>query len=100
METFDLLSLQLAHRDWTRSLHMESAKLVLVTETGSRLWYVDVNGIRDDDLLDYFYTSSDIEVELVAVTGSGLELRGIAYFHANPAHHAAALRGDGELAGL
>ncbi|MCM3749905.1 hypothetical protein M3223_21455 [Paenibacillus pasadenensis] len=100
MEIYQLASIELTHGDWTRKLDMESAELVLVTEAGSRLWYVDVTGLRDEDLLDYFYTASDIQVELKAVAQSGATLEGTAYFHANKARHAAALRGDGELAGV
>ncbi|MGU3473516.1 hypothetical protein ACLBWT_20490 [Paenibacillus sp. D51F] len=100
METYRLLSLEIEHGEWTRRLNMESADLIVVTEAGSRLWYVDVNGIRDEDLLDYFYTAADIQISLTAWTGDGRALQGTAYFHANKAHHAAALRGDGELRGL
>ncbi|OXM17201.1 hypothetical protein [Paenibacillus herberti] len=100
MEIYQLASLELTHESWTRELRMESAELVLVTEAGSRLWYVDINGIADEDLLDYFYTASNIQVEIHAITKDGANLAGTAYFHANKARHAAALRGDGELAGV
>ncbi|QJC51321.1 hypothetical protein HGI30_07025 [Paenibacillus albicereus] len=100
METYALLSLTLSHGGWTKELEMESAELALVTEAGSRLWYIDVNGVADDELLDYFYTAADIGVEISALARDGRMLEGTAYFHANKLHRAAALRGDGELKGV
>ncbi|MGN7456426.1 hypothetical protein ACTHPH_16575 [Paenibacillus pasadenensis] len=100
METYPLLLLTLTHGGWTKELEMESAELALVTDAGSRLWYIDVNGVADSELLDYFYTASDIGVEVSALTKDGRRLEGTAYFHANKLHRAAALRGDGELIGV
>ncbi|AJY77440.1 hypothetical protein [Paenibacillus beijingensis] len=100
MDTFVLLSLEIGHADWRRSLHFATAELVLLTEMGSRLWYIDVNGISEKDLLSYFSSSEDIKVELTATTAGGRVVSGTGFFHPNTVLPAAAIRGDGELKGI
>ncbi|MBD2867606.1 hypothetical protein [Paenibacillus arenilitoris] len=97
METFDLIALEIAFGQQTKPLAFTSAELVRVTEYGDRLWYVDINGVEDRELLAWFGRSEDIGVTLTAVAGSGQVFRGKGYFHPNEPHQAAAIRGDGEL---
>ncbi|WP_028611995.1 hypothetical protein [Paenibacillus harenae] len=97
METFELIALEISYQQHTKPLSFTSAELVRVTEYGSRLWYVDLNGLGDRELLAWFGQSEDIEVQLTAVAGGGQVFRGKGFFHPNELHRAAAIRGDGEL---
>ncbi|WP_020617615.1 hypothetical protein [Paenibacillus daejeonensis] len=100
MEQFELAEIQMTSQSDKHQLMFASAQLVVVTEMGSRLWYVDVNGIADEALLQYYYTAEDIQIELELITAGGKRVNGSGFFHANPKHQAAAIRGDGELSGL
>jgi hypothetical protein len=51
-------------------------------------------------LLRMFSESEDIRVELSGVTAGGRPFEAVGYFHPNEMHRAAAIRGDGELAGF
>lgn len=97
METFSLLAFEMTYQQKTIQLSFTSAELVRVTEYGDRLWYVDINGVRDRELLAWFGRSEDIGIELIAVASTGQTFRGKGYFHPNEPHQAAAVRGDGEL---
>lgn len=97
METFSLLAFEMTFQQKTIQLSFTSAELVRVTEYGDRLWYVDINGVRDRELLAWFGRSEDIGIELIAVASTGQTFRGKGYFHPNEPHQAAAVRGDGEL---
>ncbi|WP_139993649.1 hypothetical protein [Paenibacillus paridis] len=97
METFELIAFEMTYQHHTVQLSFTSAELVRVTEYGDRLWYVDINGVADRELLAWFGRSEDIGVELTAVAKSGQTFRGKGYFHPNEPHQAAAVRGDGEL---
>lgn len=101
MEQYELAEIRIRstqRQSW--QLAFASAQLVVVTEMGSRLWYLDVNGIADDGLLQHFYTAEEIGIELELITAGGKRLAGSGYLHANPRHQAAAIRGQGELSGL
>ncbi|MFD1953642.1 hypothetical protein ACFSL6_05470 [Paenibacillus thailandensis] len=97
METFDLIAIEFIYENETRRLAFQSAELVIVKEFGTALWYIDVNGIQDTDLLRHFGESENICVELKAGTGSGEIFEGTGYFHPNERHRGAAIRGYGEL---
>ncbi|MGO4543419.1 hypothetical protein AB4Z29_01285 [Paenibacillus sp. 2TAB23] len=97
METFELLALEITYQQQTIQLSFTSAELVRVTEYGDRLWYVDINGVGDRELLARFGRSEDIGIALTAVASTGQTFRGHGYFHPNEPHLAAAIRGDGEL---
>lgn len=97
METFELIAFEMTYQHHTVQLSFTSAELVRVTEYGDRLWYVDINGVGDRELLAWFGRSEDIGVELTAVAKSGQTFHGKGYFHPNEPHQAAAVRGDGEL---
>lgn len=97
METFDLIAIEISFQQQTRALSFLSAELVIVTDYGDRLWYVDINGVADRELLAWFGQSEDIRVQLTAVADSGQAFRGTGYLHPNEPHQAAAIRGDGEL---
>ncbi|WP_424767240.1 hypothetical protein [Paenibacillus sp. sgz302251] len=97
METFEIIAMEITYQQQTKGLSFTSAELVRVTEYGDRLWYVDVNGVGDRELLAWFGQSEDIRVQLTAVARSGQTFRGIGYLHPNEPHQAAAIRGDGEL---
>lgn len=97
METFELIAFEMTYQHHTVQISFTSAELVRVTEYGDRLWYVDINGVADRELLAWFGRSEDIGVELTAVAKSGETFRGKGYFHPNEPHQAAAVRGDGEL---
>jgi len=101
MEQYELAEILIRsaqRQNW--QLTFAEAQLVVVTEMGSRLWYLDVNGIGDEELLQHFYTAEEIGIELELITIGGKHLSGSGYLHANPRHQAAAIRGDGEIAGL
>ncbi|MFC4776974.1 hypothetical protein ACFO9Q_09280 [Paenibacillus sp. GCM10023252] len=100
MHTFRLQSIVITYRNEQTTLLFTSAELVVVTEYGDRLWYIDVNGVEQKELLEQFAHSEDIRVEITSETDQGQILSGVAYLHPNPAHRAAALRGDGVLLGL
>lgn len=97
METFELLRLEISHADWKRSLYFAKAELIRLTEMGSRLWYLDIDGLQEMDLLHYFSRSENIKVDITANTVCGQTFSGTGYFHPNTAHPSAAIRGDGVL---
>lgn len=97
METIQLKDIKIVYQQQMKELPFQSAELVLVSDYGSKLWYVDVNGVQDSELLQWFGQSEDIRVELYATAADGRTFNGTAYLHPNEPHQAAALRGDGEL---
>ena len=97
METFEIIAFEMTYQQKTIQLSFTSAELVRVTEYGDRLWYVDINGVGDRELLAWFGKNEDIVIELIAIASSGQTFRGKGYFHPNEPHQAAAVRGDGEL---
>lgn len=97
METFEIIAIEIAYQQQTKPLAFTSAELVRVTEYGDRLWYVDINGLGDRELLSWFGQSEDIGVQLTAIARSGQTFQGRGYLHPNEPHQAAAIRGDGEL---
>ncbi|RXZ80074.1 hypothetical protein EBB07_20240 [Paenibacillaceae bacterium] len=99
MEQFTLDELAFSQGSLQYKLAFSDAVLVVVSELGSRFWYIDVSGIEQTALLEAFHTQENIRIDLSARTVSGQQFRGIGYFHANVVHQAAAIRGDGELEG-
>jgi hypothetical protein len=100
METFQLAELHLKQHGLELQLRYDDAQLAIVTETGSRLWYIDVNGVKETELLQKLSDNEyDLRFDLIAVTAGGQRFEGIGYLHPNVKHHAAAIRGDGELIG-
>ncbi len=100
METFQLTVLHLKQHGLELQLRYADAQLAIVTETGSRLWYIDVNGVQDTELLRKLHDNEcDLRFELIAVTAGGQRFEGVGYVHPNVKHRAAAIRGDGELIG-
>ncbi len=100
METFQLVELHLKQQSLELQLRYDDAQLAIVTETGSRLWYIDVNGVQHPELLQKLHDNEyDLRFELIAVTADGQRFEGVGYVHPNVKHRAAAIRGDGELIG-
>ncbi|MFC5469072.1 hypothetical protein ACFPPD_10085 [Cohnella suwonensis] len=99
METYDLAELSIAQGPQTWLLVFSRARLFVVSEAGTRLWYIDIDGLTDDRLLADFAESHAIDVGMTAVSIGGKTFRGNGYFHPNPLHRAAALRGEGALEG-
>jgi hypothetical protein len=99
MEQFELASLSVSEAGDERPLAFAKAKLTVVSEHGTRLWYVDLDGVTDAALLRRFADAEDIGVSVSAVTIGGKSLSGRGYLHPNPANRSAAIRGDGELRG-
>jgi hypothetical protein len=99
METYELADLVITQGTDRWNLVFSRAKLMIVSEYGSRLWFIDVDGMTDDRLLNRFAQSEDINISLKATTIGGRTLEGQAFFHPNPQHCAAAIRGDGQLEG-
>jgi hypothetical protein len=99
METYDLADLVIIQGSETWRLVFSRAKLMIVSEYGTRLWFIDVEGLTDEKLLKQFAESDEIGVEVKATTIGGRQLGGRAFFHPNPQHLAAAVRGDGQLEG-
>ncbi|CAH1211719.1 hypothetical protein PAECIP111893_03463 [Paenibacillus plantiphilus] len=100
MDTYLLEDLTLTYDDQTSKLQFTSAVLVIVTEASYRLWYIEIDGMTQIELLQAFLEREDIRVDLSGVTAGGLRFEGIGYLHPNVAHHAAAIRGDDELTGF
>lgn len=102
MEQFELAEIQITSESESdkHQVRFASAQLVVVTEMGSRLWYIDITGIADEALLQHYYTAENIQVGLDFITAGGKRISGNGFFHANIKHQAAAIRGDGELIGL
>jgi len=100
MEIMKLATITIHYQQRSQELLFTSAELILITDYGSRLWYVDVNGVTDLELLRWFGQSEDIRVELSLQTEEGQVFNGTAYLHPNELHQAAALRGEGELLSL
>lgn len=99
METYNLADLAITHDSHTHALSFSRAKLMIVSDHGTRLWFIDVEGMSDERLLKQFAESHDIGVEIRATTIGGRQMAGKGFFHPNPQHHAAAIRGDGQLEG-
>lgn len=99
METYDLADLAITQGSLTRTLSFSRAKLMIVSDHGTRLWFIDVEGMSDEGLLQQFADSYEIGVEIKTTTIGGRQLAGKGFFHPNPQHLAAAIRGDGQLEG-
>jgi hypothetical protein len=99
MESYDLASLRMTQNEKAWTILFDSAKLMVMDEYGTRSWFIDVEGIPDEELLSRFASTVDIDVAVEAVTIGGRSLQGSGFFHPNLKHKAAAVRGHGELAG-
>lgn len=98
MESIGLKQLTISYGEQTyKSLCFDKAELVVITQYGDRIWYIDVDGISDSELLAWFGQSENIRVEVHVITQSGDTWQGTAYFHPNEPGCAAAIRGDGKL---
>ncbi|MHA6485335.1 hypothetical protein ACX1C1_25920 [Paenibacillus sp. strain BS8-2] len=98
VEMIKLRSVAISNDLWAgRDISFEEAKLLIVTQYGERLWYIDVDGVTDLELLDWLTSSEDIRVTFDAVSDTGNNIAGTAYAHPNAAHRALAIRGEGEL---
>ncbi|MFD0671553.1 hypothetical protein [Cohnella sp. GCM10027633] len=100
METYELANLTVSQQAFATAIAYTRAKLYIITEHGSKHWYIELDGITDDALLRRFAESEDIAVTLEATTAGGRKTSGRGYFHPNPAHRAAAIRGEGPLEGF
>jgi hypothetical protein len=99
VEQYELTALTITEGQQNRTIAFTRAKLTVVSEYGSRLWFVDVDGISDKPLLQRFAETDEIGVGMQAVTIGGKSLFGRGHFHPNPQNRSAAIRGDGELEG-
>ncbi|TJY40996.1 hypothetical protein E5161_14885 [Cohnella pontilimi] len=99
MEQYELATLSVIEGIENRTIAFEKAKLTVVSDYGTRLWYIDVDGIDDEPLLERFAESDEIGVRLEAVSIGGKRFGGRGFFHPNPRRRSAAIRGDGELEG-
>jgi hypothetical protein len=99
VETYDLADLAITQDHTTWSLVFSRAKLMIVSEYGTRLWFIDVEGMNNSSLLKKFADSEEIGVVVKATTIGGRQMEGRGFFHPNPQHQAAAIRGDGQLDG-
>jgi|GEM_PF-1188722 len=98
METIPVTQITITGSDGeARELSFSSAELFIVTDFGSRQWYIDTNDAGPADLLDHYYTSDSIRISLAASSVDGRRFEGIAYFHSNVPKRACVLRGDDEL---
>jgi hypothetical protein len=99
VEQYELAALTVTEGATDRPLAFTRAKLTVVSEYGTRLWFVDVDGISDAALLQRFAETDEIGVLVLAVTIGGKRMSGQGYFHPNPSNRSAAIRGNGELEG-
>ncbi|RAP77332.1 hypothetical protein [Paenibacillus montanisoli] len=100
METYSLAELSITYNDVTTKLIYKSGHLVVVADTGYKLWYIELDGMTQTSLLHRFHDSEEIGVALSGITAGGKPFKARGYFHPNVQHHAANIRGDGELAGF
>lgn len=101
METIGLSAITIGYEGESfRALSFRKAELVVVTQYGDKLWYIDAEGVDDAELLAWFSNSENIRVDLIATAVDGGQWRGIGYLHPNEQHQAAAIRGEGELSYL
>lgn len=98
MEAVALKSIAISYDgNAARIIPFKSAELMTITQYGDRLWYIDINGFGDEELLHWFGQSEDIGVGVIATAVSGIVYRGDGYLHPNEPNKAAAIRGNGEL---
>lgn len=100
LDTYHVAELSIAHGGAATKLAFSAAQLVVVADAGRKLWYVEIDGMTQHTLLRMFSESDDIGVAVSGITAGGRPFRGSGYFHPNVPHSAAAIRGDGELAGF
>lgn len=100
LETYQLTELSITYGGAATRLSFSSARLVIVSDAGYKLWYVEVDGMTQHDLLRRFNETDQLGVALNGITAGGRPFAGSGYFHPNEQHHAAAIRGDGELPGF
>lgn len=99
MDTFELASLQVRQGNNEWPISFARARLFVIQNYGTFSWYIELDGMTQEELLQHFAGSLDIDISVEAVTVGGRELGGDAFFHPNPQKRAAALRGQGELKG-
>jgi hypothetical protein len=99
VETYELAELAIAQGNQSWNLAFTRAKLMIVSEFGTRLWYIDIDGMKDESLLRSFAESEEIGIYATMTTIGGRRMEGNGFFHPNPQHLAAAIRGDGQLEG-
>ncbi|WP_245697768.1 hypothetical protein [Paenibacillus oryzae] len=98
VEQIILTRIAISNGHWeSLELDFTEAKLLLVTQYGDKLWYIDADGVANSEVLDWFAASEDISVSMEAVSSEGEQLQGNGFLHPNTAHKAAAIRGSGEL---
>jgi hypothetical protein len=99
VENYELAALTVTEGQESRTLTFDRGKLTVVSEYGTRLWFIDLDGVADEGLLQRFAEAEDIGVRVYAVTIGGRHLSGNGFLHPNPLRLSAAIRGDGELEG-
>lgn len=99
METYELASMTVTEGGIPKPVAFARAKLTVVAEYGTRMWYIDADGISDTGLLRRFSETDEIGVDISAFTIGGKSLSGRGFFHPNLPNRSAAIRGDGELRG-
>lgn len=98
METIGLSAITISYgAESFRALSFCKAELVIVTQYGDKLWYIDAEGVDDAELLAWFSSSDNIRIDLTATADDGGQWHGTGYLHPNERHQAAAIRGEGAL---
>lgn len=98
METIDLAQITITGTGIEAAeLTFSAAQLVIVHEYGSKQWYIDTTDSGPAELLDHYYVSDNIAVQMTARTSDGRSFSGTAYVHANVPRQACVLRGDDVL---
>ncbi|MCU6710346.1 hypothetical protein M6D81_16725 [Paenibacillus sp. J5C_2022] len=98
MEAIALKSIAISYDgNASRIIPFQSAELITVTQYGDKLWYIDISGVSDEELLQWFSQSEDIGVGVIATAEGGSVYRGEGYLHPNEPNKAAAIRGNGKL---
>jgi hypothetical protein len=98
MESIELVRITITGKDVeSAELTFSSAQLVIVHEYGSKQWYIDTTDAGPAELLNHYYVSDNIAVQITARTSEGRIYSGKAYVHANVPRQACVLRGDEEL---
>ena len=100
MNTYPVAELTINYDGMSTRLMYTAAQLVIVSDAGYKLWYVEIDGMTQHSLLHMFNQTDQIGVALDGVTADGKHFSGTGFFHPNEQHYAAAIRGDSELPGF
>lgn len=99
LECHKLASLKIVRSEQDEVLLFSSALLYVDASEYEKSWFIHVSDLENIELLQCLAASTDIKINLDALTVDGCALSGIGYMHPNLPVSGAAIKGDGELFG-